>query len=118
MHVGREGMKSKELVELVCSLRLADWEVTKSKQATVSGIISKEPRFVRVSHYKYTLRCFPGVVEFKREPSGWPPAAATHAPTRPPARPRALCLNSGYKFSKVVNLPLCSRVFMSKRHRW
>ena len=72
MHVGREGVKTKELLELVCKLRLADWEVTKSKQSTVSAVISKEPRFVRVSHYKYTLRCFPGVVEFKRESSGQP----------------------------------------------
>ena len=65
MHVGPEGTTVKELVELVRTLQLSDWESSKSKKSHVSGVVGKEPRFVRVTHFKYTLRCFPGVVEYR-----------------------------------------------------
>lgn len=107
MHVGREGVTAKELVDLVCKLRLADWESSKNKRSHVSGVINKESRFVRVGTFKYTLRCFPGVVEMKpREASGALAAVACRPlPQALAPAPKLGCRREGLRARRITSPP-------------
>ena len=77
MHVGREGAAPKDILLMASALRICDWEDTKGKRGTVSSVVNREPRFLSVSRGKYTLRCFPGVVE-------WKPPKPVGTPFKPP----------------------------------
>ena len=94
MHAGPGGMKAKDILETANVLRLGDWDDTKGKRSHISTTISKEPRFVHVGNYKYTLRCFPGAQEV---PTARDSAAAAGAL---PSHARVICWR--YRFPACI----------------